>query len=69
MGADTGLSWVLGAGTGLLAFSGSLAGGGFSVPFLQETWCLCRSTAGDWLAGTGGGGLEGGVSMAESDVL
>lgn len=43
---------------------------GFSLPLLQATCGFCwRSTAGDWLAGTGGGGLDGGVSMVESEAL
>ena len=43
---------------------------GFSLPLVQATWCLWgRSTAGDWLAGTGGGGLDGGVIIVESEAL
>lgn len=79
LGTATGLSWVLGAGTGLLALMGAVflaaasglatGRGAGSVPLLQVTWFLCgRIMAGDSLGG-GGGGLEGGVSMVESEVL
>lgn len=81
MGAAAGLSWLLGAATGLLVPGASSPFCGATqplpVPLLQDTWwgcclaclaCCLWVTAGDWLAGGGGGGLEGGVSRVESEA-